>query len=397
MVQETKQSGFRTFRLTQKVNESSIVTSFYLEPTDGAPVWAVKAGQYLTLRIPTVDGQVLKSYSVSGNPAQDKGYRITVKRETGVDGVPDGVGSRWLHDQLQVDDTIDIAAPRGDFYLDEDSPRPVILLSGGVGLTPMVSMLHRLQETKRKVFFLHACENGQVHALRDEVMGFSNEGVKPLFVYRIPSAEDQAAGAFDAEGVIDKAFLQRHLPIDDYDVYLCGPTPFMVAMYQLLQDVGVPKSRIAYEFFGKGGSLDKLATTLKSNTAASKAAPTIQALTFITDPDAWASKDEPATPAEIPNQSFTAAPVAEAPQGDVVFKTSNSSAVWDGGAKTLLELAENAGLDPEFSCRSGICGACACTLLSGEVEYTQDPLEEPDEGQVLICCSRPKGPVVLDL
>lgn len=389
-------TGFRDFRVAQKVTESDIITSFYLEPVDGAPVWEARPGQYLTLRVPTADGHLLKSYSVSGDAAQTSGYRITVKRETGLDGAPDGVGSCWLHDVVQVGDEIAVAAPRGTFYLDEESTRPVILLSGGVGLTPMVSMLHRLRETDRDVYFLHACEGGSVHALRDEVLGLATSRTKTLFVYRTPSAEDEAAQAFDAKGFIDKAFLQRHLPLDDYEVYLCGPTPFMVAMYHLLQKLGIPKSRIAYEFFGKGGSLDKVEEPTRSKTAASRAAPAIQALTFVTDPDAWASADETPRPVKATFDAVPDTPEITA-KGDVVFRKSDASATWGDGVSSLLELAENAGIDPEFSCRTGICGACECRLISGEVEYTQAPLEEPEDGHVLICCTRPKGPVVLDI
>ena len=380
--------GFREFRVANKVIESDIITSFYLEPTDGAPVWDAKPGQYLTLRVPGSDQPVLKTYSVSGDPSEARYHRITVKRETGHNGAPDGVGSSWLHDLIDVDATLDVAAPRGTFFLDEASDRPVLLLSGGVGLTPVVSMLHRLSQTDREVHFLHACENGKVHALRDEVLALQNDRIKTQFVYRCPSDADRAAKLFDAEGVIDAAFLRQHIPIGDYDVYMCGPTPFMVAMYQLLQELGVPKGRISYEFFGKAGSLEALAKGTAPSKAASLATPTIQSLTFLTNPDAWAAADEDADQ-----------PVASASQseGDVSFQRSNVSAHWDGSAESLLELAEDAGLDPEFICRAGICNSCKCGLVSGEVEYFEEPLHAPEAGQVLICCARPKGPVVLDL
>ncbi|PIE13485.1 MAG: oxidoreductase [Rhodobacterales bacterium] len=382
--------AFRKFRVADKVVESEIITSFYLEPTDGAPIGKVKPGQYITLRVPGGDEPVRKMYSVSCNPSETRYHRITVKREAGQNGAPDGVGSCWLHDQVDIGSIVEVADPRGSFVLDEDSTRPVLLISGGVGLTPMVSMLHRLRDSTREVYFLHACENGAVHALRDEVLSCANERIHPLFVYRTPSAEDRAAKLFDAEGVIDKAFLQQHIPIDDYEAYICGPTPFMAAMYQLLQQLGVPKKRIAYEFFGKATSLDALAekpAASESSKAASRAAPTIQALTFITNPDAWAAEDEPSA----------AAPAHMPASGDITFRASNVTANWDGTADSLLELAENAGLHPEFSCRAGICNACKCGLISGEVEYFEEPLNQPEEGQILICCARPKGPVVLDI
>lgn len=383
--------GFREFRVVNKVVESSEITSFYLEPIDGGALDAVLPGQYITLLVPSEQGAVTKTYSVSSDPSETQFYRITVKREAGRDGAPDGVGSCWLHDCINVDDVIEVAAPRGVFTLDEQSERPVLLLSGGVGLTPMVSMLHRLKDSTREVHFIHACENGQVHALREEVLSCVSDTVQAAFVYRDPSQEDRTQGQFDGEGFIDQSFLQSLLPIGNYDAYICGPTPFMVAMYQLLQDLGVAKSQIAYEFFGKASSLEALVKqTAKAqpSKAASHAAPTIQALTFLTDPDAWSEEAaEPADGTQSEAQS----------QGDVTFKTSGVTAQWDGSSGSLLELAEDAGLDPEFSCRAGICNACKCDLVSGEVEYFEDPLVKPEAGKVLICCARPKGAVVLDI
>ena len=383
--------GFRAFRVARKLRESDIITSFYLEPADGAPLWSPLPGQYLTLRVPGADAPVLKTYSVSNHVADGQAHRITVKREAGQGGAPDGVGSCWLHDGVKEGDELEIAAPRGGFVLDETSRRPVLLLSGGVGLTPLVSMLHSLKERDRDVYFIHACENGAVHALRDEVEALAGGNIRTLFVYRTPTDEDRSAARHHAEGMIDKAFLQDHVPIGDYEAYLCGPAPFMAAMYQLLQELGLPKDRIAYEFFGKAMSLDQMSATPaeKPSKAASKAAASIRSLTFLTNPDAWASDE---TAVELAPK---AAPVAAV--GDVTFRKSGKAATWDGSAASLLELAENAGLNPEFSCRAGICNSCKCALVSGEVEYFEDPLNPPAPGEVLICCARPKGAVVLDI
>ncbi|QYX56227.1 2Fe-2S iron-sulfur cluster binding domain-containing protein [Roseovarius sp. SCSIO 43702] len=382
--------GFRTFRVADKRRESDIITSFHLVPVDGGALWPVRPGQYLTLKMPGEGAPVLKTYSVSNAAAETEHHRITVKREAGQNGAPDGLGSCWLHDRIEVGDEIEIAPPRGHFVLNEESRRPVMLLSGGVGLTPLVSMLHSLEGTGRDVYFIHACENGAVHALRDEVTVLADEHIRTLFVYRAPGEADRSAGAFHAEGMIDKAFLQSHLPLGDYEVYLCGPAPFMAAMYQLLRELGLPKDRIAYEFFGKATSLDKLAEApAPARAPARNAAPAIRSLVNLTDPDAWATEE---TVVEVAEQ-----PSPEVAQADVRFRRSGVSEQWDGAADSLLELAENAGLNPEFSCRAGICNSCKCGLVSGEVEYFEEPLSPPEAGKVLICCARPKGPVVLDI
>lgn len=383
--------GFRSFRVADKRRESDIITSFHLVPVDGQALWPVRPGQYLTLKMPGEGAPVLKTYSVSNAASETGHHRITVKREAGQNGAPDGVGSCWLHDRIDIADEIEIAAPRGSFVLDEDSRRPVLLLSGGVGLTPLVSMLHSLKGSGRDVYFIHACENGAVHALRDEVEALAGGNIRTLFVYRTPTEEDRSAARNHAEGMIDKAFLQDHVPIGDYEAYMCGPAPFMAAMYQLLQELGLPKDRIAYEFFGKAMSLDQTsaAPPNKPSQAASKAAASVRSLTFLTNPDAWASDE---TAVELAPK---AAPVAAV--GDVTFRKSGKAAAWDGRAASLLELAENAGLNPEFSCRAGICNSCKCALVSGEVEYFEDPLNPPAPGEVLICCARPKGAVVLDI
>ncbi|NUH63944.1 2Fe-2S iron-sulfur cluster binding domain-containing protein [Sulfitobacter sp. S0837] len=378
---------FRAFRVADKVAESDIITSFYLEPCDGRALWEVKPGQYLTLRVPGPDGPVLKTYSVSSAPSEMRHYRITVKREAGANGAPGGLGSCWLHDRVEVGDKLDIAAPRGSFVLDETSQRPVLLLSGGVGLTPMVAMLHRLAETDREVHFIHACENGRVHALREEVLAQVSDKIQARFIYRNPTDADRRANLFDAEGVIDKTFLRNHVPIGDYEAYVCGPTPFMAAIYQLLRELGVAEDRIAYEFFGKATSLKTSKADTAPQIAASGATAAIRSLANITNPDAWASEE---------TVEADSAPVASG-NAQVEFRASGTTVAWDAAQGSLLQLAENAGLEPAFTCRAGICNACKCQLISGEVEYVEEPLEMPQAGEVLICCSRPKGVVVLDL
>lgn len=386
--------AFRPFRLARKVPESSVITSFHLEPDDGGDIWPYRPGQYLTLRIPAPGGPVLRTYSLSAADADPRTHRISVKREDR------GIGSGWLHDHVSEGAVIDVAAPRGGFVLDEDSHRPVLLLAGGVGVTPLLAMLHRLAKGDRKVWFIQAAENGEVHALRDEVAELAAAAggrIVARSVYRSPTDRDRAAGRFDAEGVIDRTLLQSLLPIDDYDVYLCGPTPFMVAMWRLLTGLGIAPEHIAYEFFGKGGSLARLAQDQSlPKTAAVSAMParapkSLARLEHITDPDARALPD--------------AVPVVKSPKplpsggavDQVVFARSGMTADWDGSASSILELAEAAGLEPDFSCREGICNTCRCSITQGEVAYFHAPLDPPPPGKVLICCSRPVGRVVLNL
>ena len=402
-------AAFRRFRITAKIAESSIITSFHLEPTDGQPVWQASPGQYLTLRIPSGNGTVLKTYSISTDTALKHETRITVKREPApshLPNVPDGVGSCWLHDHTEVGTELEIAAPRGKFVLDETSDRPAVLLSGGVGQTPLLSMLHTLAKTKRKAWYLHGCENGNVHAMADEVsdlINTSNGRLQQHVCYRDPSTEDLSAHNFHSQGFIDKTLLQALLPIQECEWYLCGPTAFMVALYQTLLELNVPEDRIAYEFFGKAQSLPELAangrTKLPANEplpslkhAASQAgvnAPqTLKGLMHLTDPDAWAVDFSPSTKLERTEKHET---------NEVVFAKSGVTTHWSDAADSLLELAEQQGLSPDFSCRSGICGSCVCRVDEGDVEYFEEPLDRPEAGQVLICCARPKGRVVLDL
>lgn len=389
--------AFRRFRVIAKVRESEVVTSFHLTPVDGGPLWQALPGQYLTLRVPTAQGTVLKTYSLSGDVQRDEVHRISVKRACAPDGVevPDGIGSCWLHDQVEEGSEIDIVPPRGGFVLDQESTRPVLLLAGGIGITPLLAMAKVLARAKRRVWIFHASENGDVQALGPELKALAEgaEGKIALHVvHRAPTESDRVEGRFDSEGVIDKNLLQSQLPLDDYEVYMCGPTAFMVAMYRILTELGIHENRIAYEFFGAATSLHKLAVQpVSAPRAASRAPKAIAALVNLTDPEAWAVSETRVPMADEDRQEM-------AVSGDSVhFSKSGITATMGGDVRTLLEMAEDAGLEPDFSCRSGICNTCRCTLVEGEVSYVEEPLETPPAGQVLICCARPKGRVVLDL
>lgn len=358
--------GFRGLRVAAKIAESSLITSFHLEAADGSELPAFRPGQFLVLRIPggEAKGHVLRNYSLSGAPDDLSHYRISVKREPSAGpGLPVGLSSNYLHDSIGVGDVLAVDGPRGAFVLDEASDRPVVLLSGGVGLTPMVAMLHALAgRSSRRTLFLHACENGDVHALRAEVDGLivQRPGLSAHYCYRAPSPEDRAANRFDSEGFITREVMQSLLCLDDYDFYLCGPPPFMQAMYQTLRGLGVAKGRIAYEFFGPATVLDT---------------------------------EEIPRPAPLPADAAPAAVGAIT----VEFRKSAIIAEWNAAAQSLLSFAEDQGVNPDFSCRAGICGTCTSRILSGDVAYFEDPLEDLGPGEVLLCCARPKTGIVLDL
>ncbi|QCB45846.1 2Fe-2S iron-sulfur cluster-binding protein [Hydrogenophaga sp. PAMC20947] len=377
MSASTGKGGFRPLKVIDKVRESSTITSFHLEPAEPGGWRAFEAGQFLVFKFPADNerGHVLRTYSVSCAPGHPGRYRISVKRETApMPGLPDGLGSCYLHDRVQVGDVLMADGPRGDFYLDRLSARPVVLLSGGVGLTPMVAMLHALAEqSDRRTVFIHACDNGEVHALGDEVRTLAGlrSGIDAHVIYRFPTEADRAAARFQAEGVITRELLQRLLPLDDYEFYLCGPPPFMQAVFRLVRSLGVAKERIAYEFFGP-------ATVLEPDAALAKQAP---------QP---AAAQAPSAPAGVTTAGAESAIT-------VTFRKSGRSASWVDGAESLLSFAESHGLAPEFSCRAGVCGTCKTGLVDGEVNYFEEPLDDPGAGQVLICCARPKGNLVLDL
>jgi len=256
---------FRRFVVDRKQPESDVITSFYLVPEDGGAISSFKPGQYVSVKvnIPGAKNTMLRQYSLSCEPGKPY-YRISVKREDGSSDRPDGAVSNYLHETIKVGDVLELSAPAGEFVLDLRDTRPVVLLSGGVGLTPMVSMLNTLAaeadkgQTGRSVTFLHAAVNGNVHALREEVLaaaGRIGANAKVRFVYQSPTDADRAAGAFDREGQIDAAYLAEQTPKDAV-YYICGPVPFMKAMVQALKANGVEDDSIRYEFFGPAGTLE---------------------------------------------------------------------------------------------------------------------------------------------
>jgi nitric oxide dioxygenase len=252
--------GFRRFIVDRKVVESDVITSFYLKPEDSKGIATFIPGQYISIKM-EIEGEDfthIRQYSLSDAPGKDY-YRISVKREAGA-GNPDGRVSNYLHDGVKEGDILKVSVPAGDFILNTEKDTPVVLLSGGVGLTPMMSMLKTVVEIQpnREVTFVHAAQNGNVHALRNEVDDLTKlETVKSFFFYDSPTEDDRKNNRFDVEGYITREWLEGKVDKDQADFYFCGPVPFMKAVNRSLKELGVKEDRIHFEFFGPMGNLEE--------------------------------------------------------------------------------------------------------------------------------------------
>jgi ferredoxin-NADP reductase/ferredoxin len=299
---------------------------------------------------------VLRNYSLSGPP--DGGYyRITVKREH------DGVASGYLHTRLQVGAQLDIAAPRGTFILDQTNAA-VLLISAGVGATPVLAMLHALaeQHSAREVWWLHGARSSRDHSFADEARALlaSLPNVHTRICYSRPGPGDLEGRDFDTVGRLTASLLAELAPPRDAEAYLCGPIPFMEEISAGLASMGIDASRIHTEPFGPAPGLT----------------PGIAA-----------------TPAQTPHP-----PPGKPGSGPTVeFARSDLAIPWSDDYASLLEFAEACDVPVRWSCRTGVCHNCETTLIGGTVDYNPDPVEPPAEGSALICCSRPRDDVVLDL
>jgi ferredoxin-NADP reductase len=333
----------------------------------GKPLSSFMPGQFLPLKL-DIPGQykpVYRTYSISDSPNKDY-YRLTIKRELAPPDRSDlypGVSSNYFHDQVQPETKLLAKPPRGKFFLDPKAEGPVVLLSAGVGLTPLVSMLNAIVDSgsRRLVWFIHGARNSREHALGEHLRRVAEEhdNVSVHIRYSKPLPEDVSGRDYDYQGHVDLELLKLLLPNNDFDFYVCGPTPFMKSLFNGLLEWGVPEYRIHYEFFGPASAL----------------------------------KDR----SKISTRK-TAAAVSECcGEIEVTFSRSGVRANWNSSLESILDLAEANGLSPDYSCRSGICHTCMCKLEDGEVEYLEEPLDPLDPGYVLICCSKPRTNVVVDV
>ena len=334
--------AFRRFRVAHVTPESAGVTSFALEPLDGKPLAPFAPGQFVTVRADVPEaGRQLRSYSLSA-ASDPRRHRISVKR--------DGVFSRHLHAAIAAGDVLELAGPSGTFVLDRESRRPVVLLSAGVGATPILAMLHALvaDGSPREVWWLHGARNGSEHPFREEVRELVERLPRGrLHVrYSRPEPRDRRGHDYHAEGRVDAAALRELGAPTGAEHYLCGPAAFLDELTTGLRAAGVPEERIRSERFG-------------------------------------------AAPARRPD---TAAPPAA-----VAFSRSGVNATWDQSCATLLELAEAHGVEAPAGCRIGSCHSCRTDVLDGSVSHDPEPLAPPPAGSALLCCARPEGDVVLAL
>lgn len=256
-------NGYRKLVVDRKVAESDIVTSFYLKPVDDQPLPEYLPGQYITVKVdhPTTPTSP-RNYSLSDRPGTGH-FRISIKREPNLTAdAPHGLISNHLHDEVEVGDTIDVGPPCGEFTLDPASTngRPVVLLAGGIGVTPLLAMAKSLQQAGKTtpVYFLQAARNSRVHAFADEVRSLAGNGsnFQTHVIYDEPLVDDFSSGRCHSEGVVTKDLLREWTPLTDADFYACGPTPFMASVLRSLSELGVAEDRIRHEFFGPKQALE---------------------------------------------------------------------------------------------------------------------------------------------
>lgn len=337
---------WRDFRIVEIVQESSVVKSFWLEPVDASGLWLHQAGQYLPVRLklPGDERHTSRVYTVSAAPS-DGIYRISVKKQ--------GVFSAHLHDRCRVGDVIRARAPRGEFVVDALKQRPLVLISAGIGITPMMAMLrHVVHEGVRKrrvrrTWFIHGSRSVAERAFTGELkqLAESTHGaVRVVQVLSDPGDGSIEGIDYHANGRIDLALLQAVLPFGDFDFHLCGPPDFMQSVYAQLRSVHVPNERIHAEAFG---------------------------------------------PAGIRRDNEAGMPPAATGAVSVLFARSGKEARWTPDAGTLLELAEARGLSPPYSCRSGTCGSCRHVLAQGSVTYASKPPALGGDDELLLCQALP--------
>jgi ferredoxin-NADP reductase len=354
----TATPGFRPLKVARMDRESRSVVSLVLEPADGRPLTVPRPGQFVVLRLrPQADAPpVLRSYSLSGLPDAAR-YRITIKEE------PHGIASTYLSTQLRTGDVLDVSAPRGAFTLQRDD-RPVVLLSAGVGVTPVLAMLHALaaHASPRPVWWVYGVRNRLDHPFAREVRDLLARlpQARSHVRYSRPEATDRLGVDFDAAGRLTVTALEQLGVPRDSDFYLCGPAAFLEDFTAGLGGWGVARDRVHTEVFGSG------------------------------KPITPGVREVPRRPPHVPAGSPGQGP-------RISFARAGLTVSWGPRFQSLLELAEACDVPVRWACRTGVCHTCECGLISGSVTYDPEPLEPPADGNLLTCCSRPREDLVIDI
>ncbi len=361
---ESAWNGYRKFTVSKKVAECDDTYSFYLTPHNGLPLPPFKPGQYLTFEVhpPNAGKPMVRCYSLSDGAQSDDHYRVTIKRAlppSDVPGLPPGLVSSYFVDQVKEGDILNVKAPGGRFFLDVEMDRPVVLISGGIGITPMLAIARHLTYTKdhREIYFFFGCRNSMDHMFRDEVIELqkTNPNMRLHICYSRPFENDVRGEAYHHDGRVTLDLMKEILPSSNYEYYLCGPGPFMDTLVNGLYDWGVPKKDVKFEAFG------------------------------------------PATVKSGPQEAKTLSATNGQKVIPVEFARSGKIVPWDSEMENLLEFAEKNGITTiEGGCRAGSCGSCLVAIKEGSVEYVLEPGDDPEEGTCLCCISRPTGKMVID-
>lgn len=355
-------NGYRKFTVAKKARECEGVCAFYLKPHDGKSLPPFKPGQYLTfqLDIPGRDKPLVRCYSISDSPHHTDYYRVTIKKENAPPDKPDlphGAASSYFCDALKEGDILNVKAPSGHFFLDLAKANPIVLIAGGVGVTPLLCMANAIAASgsKRETWFFFGVRNAQEHIHKAELekLAAENDHIHFHVCYSRPGPNDVKGRDYQHEGRVSIELLKELLPSNNFEYYLCGNGAFMKSITDGLEAWGVPEKDVYFEAFGPA--------TVKKKAA------------------------QP-TPAETTLLAKL----------NVTFSRSGKTVRWEPSAGNLLDFARSQDVRIDSGCCAGSCGSCLVAIKSGNVDYLTPPDAEPEQGACLTCISRPKGDLVLD-
>jgi ferredoxin-NADP reductase len=349
---ETRSEGFSSFYVVRRVleNRKGDIVSFYLAPSESRALPVFKPGQFLTFQfdLPVKNGtvrKVLRNYSLSDQYHPDT-YRISVKRE------PNGLVSNFLHDQIKEGDMLKVKSPSGRFHLIDKPSQALVLIAGGIGITPMLSIIMSLLEkgSEQDIWLFYGVRNGHEVIMHDQLqsLAIAHSNFHLHLCYSQPGETDKLGIDYHYTGRVDIPFLQSKLKLDRYQFYVCGPGPMMESVVPGLESIGISPGDIHYEAFGP------------------------------------ASLNKPNQPVQLTENKW-----------QVAFTLTGRSYDWSDHYDTLLNLAETEGIEIESGCRAGSCGGCQSRIEKGEVEYLQEPIVDVLDGHCLLCISRPKSDLKL--